>query len=302
MEKRSSKESSQLYSMLRDHEVKPEFLDEDMIIIDNVRSMPTPEALRFDMNLIVVCRQGRLTATLNGSLIEAHTNQIVICPSESSLTNIMVSTDFDCIILCITSKMLKLFLQSHLNIWNQAVYVKKQLVYEMEEQDIDFLYKIGELLKGCIDNKEQYFQASYRTEIIKGFITSALLGLCNFLENRLQIEQKHPKQNISFFNRFLELLQQLVSKHRTVEYYASELCISSRYLTEICKKNSGKTANEWIREYTLAEITYYLLNTEMSIKEISNHLNFPNTSFFGKYVKEHLGCTPTEYRIQKEKG
>lgn len=34
----------------------------------------------------------------------------------------------------------------------------------------------------------------------------------------------------------------------------------------------------------------------MSIKEISNYLEFPNLSFFGKYVKAHLGCSPTEFR------
>jgi AraC-like DNA-binding protein len=39
----------------------------------------------------------------------------------------------------------------------------------------------------------------------------------------------------------------------------------------------------------------------MSIKEISNYLEFPNLSFFGKYVKAHLGCSPTEFRKKKSK-
>lgn len=72
-------------------------------------------------------------------------------------------------------------------------------------------------------------------------------------------------------------------------------------LTMICKKNSGKTANEWIREYTLAAITHELRNTELSVKGISNKTGFSNTSFFSRYVKQHLGCTPMEYRDRQPK-
>jgi YesN/AraC family two-component response regulator len=46
------------------------------------------------------------------------------------------------------------------------------------------------------------------------------------------------------------------------------------------------------------------LNTKgaknMSIKEIADSLNFPNASFFGKFVKLHTGMTPIEYRLSKE--
>ena len=44
-----------------------------------------------------------------------------------------------------------------------------------------------------------------------------------------------------------------------------------------------------------------LLVVGRSIKEIANELDFPNTSFFGKYVREHLGQTPMEYRRKYRK-
>ena len=87
-------------------------------------------------------------------------------------------------------------------------------------------------------------------------------------------------------------------KHRTVEWYATELCITPKYLSSICKKQSGKTANEWITEHVLEDIRYYLKQTDYSIKQICDLLGFPNTSFFGKYVKDHFGMTPMEFRVQ----
>ena len=77
---------------------------------------------------------------------------------------------------------------------------------------------------------------------------------------------------------------------------ACKLCISPKYLTAVCKKNSGKTANEWITEQVLEDIRYYLRQTDLSIKQICDRLGFPNPSFFGKYVKDHFGMTPMEFR------
>lgn len=92
------------------------------------------------------------------------------------------------------------------------------------------------------------------------------------------------------------MLHTIKVKHRPVEAYANDLCISPKYLTVICKKNSGKTANEWITEHVLEDIRYYLKQTDMSIKQICDRLGFPNPSFFGKYVKDHFGQTPVQLR------
>lgn len=35
---------------------------------------------------------------------------------------------------------------------------------------------------------------------------------------------------------------------------------------------------------------------QKSIKEVADYLDFPNISFFGKYVRKHVGCSPKEYR------
>jgi len=104
------------------------------------------------------------------------------------------------------------------------------------------------------------------------------------------------KSSDSHFQRFLTLLTQSEVKHRTVESYANELCITPKYLSIVCKKHSGKTANEWICEYVMEDIRYYLKHSDLSIKQVADLLGFPNPSFFGKYVKDHFGLTPIELR------
>ena len=81
-----------------------------------------------------------------------------------------------------------------------------------------------------------------------------------------------------------------------MKYYADKLCITPKYLSIICKKNSGKTAKEWIQEYVTENVRFYLKSTDKSIKEISDILGFPNPSYLGRYVKERFGMSPKTYR------
>ena len=69
--------------------------------------------------------------------------------------------------------------------------------------------------------------------------------------------------NKNIAHDFLILLSEDRCQHRSVSFYADKLCVSSKYL---------------------------------SCKEIAMRLGFPNTSFFGKFTKEHLGCSPMQYR------
>ena len=106
------------------------------------------------------------------------------------------------------------------------------------------------------------------------------------------------KQRDVLFRRFIELLASTRIKQRKVSWYAEKLCISPKYLSTICKQVSGKTAYCWINEYVVIDIRYWLKNTNKTIKEIADILEFPNISFFGTYCRNHFGISPTEYRKQ----
>ncbi len=137
----------------------------------------------------------------------------------------------------------------------------------------------------------------FRTDVIQSLLRSAILGLCGAMKQYFPVDIEFlGKTSDAYFQHFLDLLHSTEVKHRTVEAYANDLCISAKYLTTICKRHSGKTANEWITEHVMEDIRYYLKQTDFSIKQICDRLGFPNPSFFGKYVKDHFGMTPMEFR------
>ena len=90
------------------------------------------------------------------------------------------------------------------------------------------------------------------------------------------------------------------NKNRDVKFYADKLNISPKYLSNICKRVSGKSASIIINQYVIKSIKHSLIYTNKSIKEIALELNFENISFFGKYTKRVLGLSPKIYRLNNQ--
>ena len=97
---------------------------------------------------------------------------------------------------------------------------------------------------------------------------------------------------------FLKLVQMHCRQARQLDFYAQELCISSKYLAATVKTVTGKTAGDWIEDYVMLEAKAMLTNTDMTISQISDHLHFPDTSTFGKYFRRHTGLSPKEFKKQ----
>lgn len=100
------------------------------------------------------------------------------------------------------------------------------------------------------------------------------------------------------FTCFMDLVSTHLDKERSINFYASQMCISPKYLSTIVKQVSGKTPTEYIKEKMIDEIKYRLCCTQASIKEIAYGLNFSNLSFFGKYFKADTGYSPSSYRTK----
>ena len=112
------------------------------------------------------------------------------------------------------------------------------------------------------------------------------------------VQRVMPLQGAWEFKRFINLLESSYPKQRAVSYYADCLYITPKYLSSVCKRIGGQRPSDIIDSYVLKDIDYLMKHTTKSVKEIANELEFPNLSFFGKYVKKHLGVSPKACREQ----
>ena len=263
------------------------------MVVDSIQQFAEVNTAHVAMNAIVICTNGKVQAQMNGIQMELHKNQVAIVPKDVTVTDVMISPDFDLKAMFLTNRILQSFLREKMNVWNDMMYIHRQHIVTMDEDEILFYTHFYDMLTLAIERGKEN---PYHTEIIQALLRSAILGLCGAMKWMLSANNHETRTTGSHFQRFLDLLHSSERKRHTVESYASELCISPKYLTAVCKKNSGKTANEWITEQVLEDIRYYLRQTDLSIKQICDRLGFPNPSFFGKYVKDHFGMTPIQLR------
>ncbi|MDR1331600.1 MAG: helix-turn-helix transcriptional regulator [Tannerella sp.] len=98
------------------------------------------------------------------------------------------------------------------------------------------------------------------------------------------------------FRKFLFLISGNCRRHREVDYYARELCVTPRYLSSVIKEKSGMSALGWISDMVIRQAKSLLEDPVLSVQQISDELNFANPSFFGQYFKKYTGMTPNKFR------
>jgi AraC-like DNA-binding protein len=99
----------------------------------------------------------------------------------------------------------------------------------------------------------------------------------------------------TLFDRFMDLVVESRGRERKVEYYASRLCLTPKYVSEAIYMSTKRHATEWIRDYVVLEAQVLLRTPGMSVQAVSEALEFANPSFFCKYFKAATGMTPLEY-------
>lgn len=287
------KEEITLQSLAEKGEVKIGYSDKDIIVVDSIQKFAEINAAHIAMNVIMICTNGRIHAHMNGRPVELKKNQVAIVPQNVVVTNIMISPDFNLKAMFLNNSILQSALHDKMVIWNDIMYVQHNHVITLKSEYLLIFSQFYDMLNMVIEYSQEN---PFRNEIIHSILSAAILAVCGELKQMLPpSDEKHLRPS-THFQRFIKLLHNSEIKYRPVEHYASELCISPKHLTAICKKYSGKTANDWIREQVLEDIKYYLKSTDLSIKQVCDRVGFSNTSFFGKYVKEHLGMTPMEFR------
>ena len=169
--------------------------------------------------------------------------------------------------------------------------LKNPIIYFDKEQNVFERYY--ELLLNVARSPHTEFKIDSARHL-----TLAMFYGYSHMKHDLGEVAKGTTRQDEIYHAFLELLGDHYKKARDIGFYADRLCITAKHLSEVVKEVSGKTALEVIEDYVLTECKALLLSTTMTIQEISDELNFPSQSVFGKYFKRLTGLSPKTYRAR----
>lgn len=124
--------------------------------------------------------------------------------------------------------------------------------------------------------------------------------LCSIYSRRIIEEKNVAGHKIDTFIKLIRLIEKYYMQERGGAFYADKLCLSPKYLSALSKSVCGYTVQELVFRAIIRKSIFWLKNTNKSVQEISDDLNFPNASFFGTFFKKQTGLAPSYYRISAE--
>ena len=272
-----------------------DYTDDGIAFHTDIRELPIESgSMQVNMVIIVTCISGKLQIELNATTYTIKQYEVLVCLPNSIIDNCMLSPDFRGSVFCLSQRGI-LEQISENEIWDKVFNITESPIVQVSEASVNMFRHYGSMLSEKVKMKN----TPYYKEIIVSIVKAALFELLANVKKKTETYGKGlTKQREVLFKRFIELIHTTRIKPRNVSWYAEQLCVTSKYLSTVSKRVSGKTAFDWINEYVLVDIRYWLKNTNKTIKEIADILEFTNISFFGKYCRAHFGMSPTEFRKQ----
>lgn len=140
----------------------------------------------------------------------------------------------------------------------------------------------------------------FSREIILSHISSILNYAQRFYKRQFIDRAQVNGKTVSKFN---EALKKYINEGKlestglpSVNYLAEQLFVSPRYLSDLLKQETGKTAMELIHVFLISEAKNLLRLGEKGVAEIAYQLGFENASYFTKLFKKQTGVRPLEFR------
>ncbi len=270
-----------------------ESFNDDLILTDQIDHLNLfLEPCRVDGIVLFVCLEGQVVCDINlkryilqpGDMIVNYNSNIIQVekPDGFKAMAALVSSDY--------LNRVRMDMNSRLSVF---MGIKAQAAISVPQPEIDGMRKIFQLImKSIRDNRQD----------TPDFVANMLQALCIYIVSTVKTyspnvsTERKPQRTELIFEKFMQLLTKHHDKERNVIFYAEQMDLSSNYLSQTVKTYSGRSAAEWITEYAISEAKMMLRFSDLSVQQVSEKLNFPSQSAFGKYFKQYVGVSPKVFR------
>ena len=236
--------------------------------------------------MIQFVTKGGFRASINNQDYSLHANDGYLIIPDFFMRRLQPTSDhMELYVMSISRKfMMEMNLQFPLSLISH-IYIHP--VWHMSAQKIQGVIHYFGLLREVIDTKNR----TAAMHLVNSFF--------HFLAGDIakhQNEYTFFSRNEEITGRFMHLVDAYCDRHHNLDYYAGQLCLTTRYVANTVRQTLGMTASACI-EFALTQRAKTLLcTTPLPIQAIADQLGFQNQSHFGTFFKRHTGCSPAAFR------
>ena len=229
--------------------------------------------------------KGTVRGKMNNQLMELRANTGILVLADHVLTEVEVSPDCEFYVLGFTTQF-----ADRLNIHIPQEVLTKMFVnpiWNMTESQMQIILQYIHLLRTLIEvNKPQ-----------------AITNLVRSMMYNQAADYEVTPQQANLISRaeqicgqYLSLVELHCREQHTVEWYASQMCLAPKYLSNVVKQTLGSSPNKYIDEALTRQAKSLLSSTSLSVQQIADRLGFQNQSHFGTFFKRQTGLNPKAFK------
>ena len=267
--------------------VMPDTLEDKHKDIDPVKGI---RALRRQFNLIYLLTEGEHDVMLGADYRWLKPNDLVIVPENMVYASQHIR---NCKGFCIHFKT-----EFVHNLINGPLSEDFSFFQFEAEHIINLNDKDSQLIQQAFINiiSEYQFTSNEKDSILRNLIHILLLRIREIYRPYVKQIMMSSSRASRLANTFKHMLERDFIKNRSVQKYASELNISSKYLYDVVKATFGKTPRDFINDMLLLEAKVQLGSTDKTISEIAFDLQFDDQAHFSHFIKQKSGMSPVALR------
>lgn len=254
---------------------------------------------RMRFGMAIYCRQGTIQIAIDGRQYRLEQGQRLSYQEGSLIEECLASSDADLVLTGLSWELIEATEALNTVVWSIVDYVHQSPIYTLSEEVLS-LTKIyhQQIYKLCHSPNPLF-----RDELLHIHIQALLYAFIREVSEELRQATPQDLSRASQQARlFFDLLGMQRGRIRSVSEVATLMNLTPKYLSRIIKEQTGETPIHFIHQYMMRAITQELRYSTKTAKEIAFQQGFSSLAFFGKFVKQQTGLTPTEYRKKLQTG
>ena len=243
--------------------------------------------------LHILYTRGGMSFMLHDVRYNVAAGDYVILPDAALASDITESADAEAMVMSLSESFVaSLALRSNYGIIGHLSLLQNP-VMRLSPGDFSVCREAMATLRRRMDDSGGHL---FRDEMLRNLLMAHILDLYD-IHARGRRWEDVPERAQSLLRRFIEMLYngEYVT-HRDLDHYASRLCVTPHYLSEVCRKACGRPASYWIDRFTANGIARMLSRKDVPLTAVAERFNFSSLSYFSRYVQRHLGTSPSKFR------
>lgn len=243
----------------------------------------------------ILCLGSSMSFMFNEVLYNLVRGDYAILPNASLASRLTASDDFAAVVMSLSDHLImSLTLRSDYGVIGHLSLLQNP-VMRLSAHDFDVCLEGMTVLRKRMADMSHLF----RDEMIGHLLMAHILDLYDIHARGSAMPQLSGR-TADLLLRFVRMLHEgEYMTRRDLAHYASRLCVTPHYLSEVCRKVSGRPASYWIDRFTVSAVVRALERNDRPLAAIAESFGFSSLSYFSRYVQKHTGLPPSLYRKDK---